>query len=88
MTTHSLKEKGKQVLPDKQFMIEITKDKLENLDLSEKTHIQEKRKKTILLYNPVDNLKEICIDDFCLLKLLGKGAFGSVYLAIKKDKPD
>jgi hypothetical protein len=39
MTTHSLKEKGKQVLPDKQFMIEITKDKLESLDLSEKTHI-------------------------------------------------
>jgi serine/threonine protein kinase len=40
------------------------------------------------LYNPVDNIKEICIDDFALLKLLGKGAFGSVYLAIKKDKPD
>jgi hypothetical protein len=46
------------------------------------------RKKTVLLYNPVDNVKEICIEDFCLVKLLGKGAFGSVYLAIKNDNPN
>lgn len=50
--------------------------------------ILEHRKKTVLLFNPIDNIKEICIDDFCLLKLLGKGAFGSVYLAIKNDAPN
>ena len=58
------------------------------MNLLDKSKIIDKRKKTVLLYNPTDKIKEICIDDFCLLKLLGKGAFGSVYLASKIDNPN
>lgn len=44
------------------------------------------RRETKILYQKKnDPLKEICIDDFELLKILGKGAFGKVVLAQKKD---
>lgn len=44
------------------------------------------RRETKILYNKKnDPVKEICIEDFELLKILGKGAFGKVVLAQKKD---
>lgn len=39
-----------------------------------------------MLYKDVKNKeKEICLEDFELLKVLGRGAFGKVYLAQKRD---
>lgn len=67
--------------------MEVTFDTIEKLNLLDKSQILEKWKKTVLLYQS-ELIKEICIDDFCLLKLLGKGAFGSVYLANKLDNPN
>lgn len=45
------------------------------------------RKKTTMLFtkNDKSNGAEICLEDFHLLKLLGKGAFGKVILSQKKD---
>jgi hypothetical protein len=38
------------------------------------------RKKTTMLFDKANTAKEICLDDFHLLKVLGKGAFGKVIL--------
>ncbi len=44
------------------------------------------RKRTTMLYSKGKKLvSEICIEDFHLLKVLGKGAFGKVILSKKKD---
>ena len=38
-----------------------------------------------MLYDKYSNKKELCIEDFYLMKVLGKGAFGKVILSKKKD---
>lgn len=44
-----------------------------------------RRRTTLLFNNNQDLIKELCIEDFDLLKILGKGAFGKVILAQKRD---
>ncbi len=46
----------------------------------------ELRKRTTMLFNnsKAKEKKEICMDDFELLKVLGRGAFGKVILSQKK----
>jgi len=38
-----------------------------------------------MLYSKAKKGPEICIEDFHLMKVLGKGAFGKVILSKKKD---
>lgn len=49
---------------------------------------QQVRRRTTLIFSNVgksNTQQDICLDDFELLKVLGKGAFGKVVLAQKKD---
>ena len=55
----------------------------EKTDVVRKTELRNKT--TMLFADEEGDKKEICIEDFELLKVLGRGAFGKVILAMKKD---
>ena len=86
MTTHgSLKLKN--IIRPKKDYLEITslekyRDTKKN-ELKRKTELR-KRTKT-LYYQALKKKEDMSIDDFELLKLLGQGAFGKVFLGQKKD---
>ena len=86
MTTQAnFKEKNKMRPPYSQMKIM----NLETFKVKEKEDTQratDMRKRTTVLYtNTKNDKKDICLEDFELLKVLGKGAFGKVVLAQKKE---
>lgn len=83
MTTNSHLKKKQVIRPSKQCLKLMTLEDLGQRVQLENQRITEIRKKTTMLFNP--EKKEICIEDFDQLKILGQGAFGKVVLAQKKD---
>lgn len=83
---NSLKHKN-IIRPKKEYLkmmnFEKYKDTEEN-ELKRKTEIRNRTK--TLYYEANKNVKDISIEDFELLKLLGQGAFAKVFLALKKDE--
>ena len=78
MTTHSLADKGKQRLPPDEYKQIMNLEKYLNNEKDEFDRRTELRKRTTMLYDKYKNVKELCIDDFHLMKVLGKGAFGNM----------
>ena len=86
MTTHSLFKQKKFVRPAKNYLVIMNLEKFQDnikTDTERKTAM---RKQTMVLFDKNKaQVDDLCIDDFELLKVLGKGAFGKVMLAQKKD---
>ena len=86
MTTHSLCAKKKFVRHSKSYMKIMNLEKYLEDERADEIRRTELRKKTTMLFNNEKKVnKQICIDDFELLKVLGRGAFGKVILGQKKD---
>jgi serum/glucocorticoid-regulated kinase 2 len=86
MTTHSRMKKKKFTRPSENCAKVTNLQKFNDEDNKESLRKTENRKGTSLLYNKTkESAKDICIDDFEILKLLGKGAFGTVVLSQKKS---
>lgn len=86
MTTHKMLKNGQHKRPDE------SKAKIYDLDgyaTDEKKETERKtdtRKRTSMLYsNKKHKDAFVCLDDFDLLKMLGKGAFGEVVLSQHKE---
>ena len=72
MTSHSKSKKGEQIRPSKNFLKLMNLEKYLNEEETEVKRKTELRKRTTMLYNKEKkNKKEICIEDFELLKVLG-----------------
>ncbi len=85
MTTHALNNKKKVIRPSQTYLKVMNLEKYITQEKQEENRRTELRKKTTMLFVNQKKSKEICFDDFELLKVLGKGAFGKVILVMKKD---
>lgn len=86
MTNKTQYSYGNQIRPPKEYLKIMNLDKYKDTEKSEQERKTNVRKNTKTLYYKSKQTKgEICIEDFDLMKLLGKGAFGKVFLAQKKD---
>lgn len=86
MTSHKMMKTGQIKRPDE------TKAKIYDVDVYALNEAQETQRRTntrkstsMLFAHKKDKNSFVCIDDFDLLKMLGKGAFGEVVLAQHKE---
>lgn len=49
-------------------------------NLSDSDEENPKKEKASIIFNNIEGVKEICLEDFQILKILGRGAYGKVYL--------
>lgn len=86
MTTKADHKNKRVIRPSNSTIKIVNLEKYMEQSKTEQERTTQLRRETKILYNKKnDPVKEICIDDFELLKILGKGAFGKVVLAQKKD---
>lgn len=87
MTTHSMFKQKKVNRPAKNYLTVMNLEKFQDNVKTDSERKTEIRKRTTVLFHKskVQASKDLSIDDFELLKVLGKGAFGKVMLAQKKD---
>ena len=85
MTTQSNLKTKHFVRPNKEHLKIMNLEKFKDIEQNEQKRKTELRKNTKTLYSSKKDVPDMSIDDFELLKLLGKGAFGKVFLVQKKD---
>lgn len=54
--------------------------KISQENLSDSDEENPKKEKTSIIFSKLEGVMEICLEDFQILKILGRGAFGKVYL--------
>jgi serum/glucocorticoid-regulated kinase 2 len=73
-------------LPDKKYLKIVNLDQYNKNNEEETARKTELRKRTTMLYKKgKKDQGDLCIEDFYMLKVLGRGAFGKVVLSKKKD---
>jgi serum/glucocorticoid-regulated kinase 2 len=86
MTTHTQFKNKKVVRPSEKYAKIVNLERYMDDEAQETVRKTEMRKRTTILFTRgKEEVKDICLDDFEILKLLGKGAFGKVLLCQKKD---
>ena len=86
MTSKQMFKNKKVVRPPEKFAKIMDLDKFNNKVIEDTERSTKLRKRTTMLFKKEKkDEQDICIEDFELLKILGKGAFGKVILAQKKD---
>ena len=82
-TSYHIFQSRKCIRPPEDTLVMMNLDKYKDSEVdSEESSATNKRRKTeVLFYQSQPVMKEIGIEDFELLKVLGQGAFGKVFLA-------
>lgn len=84
VTTEKMANNKEFKLPEKKYMKIMNLDQYHENKEEETARKTEMRKRTTMLYQK-GKKGNVCIEDFHLLKVLGRGAFGKVILAKKKS---
>jgi serum/glucocorticoid-regulated kinase 2 len=86
MTSHKILKSGKTKRPDESTAKIIDLDMFLSEEQKENERKTNTRKSTNMMFtNKKTNTSVVCLEDFDLLKVLGRGAFGQVVLAQMKE---